>query len=116
MQRGENKYDYISYKYEFPGGKVEIGESNEEAISREIREELKINLSLTKKDYFMTVNHTYPDFQITMHAFLCYVNSREFTMTEHKDYKWLKIEDLKKLDWAGADMPIVEELINKKIV
>jgi 8-oxo-dGTP diphosphatase len=108
MQRNQNKFDYISYKYEFPGGKVEALESNEEALKREIHEELKIDLE--SLDFFMTVNHEYPDFSITMHAYLCEVTSREFTLTEHIDYRWLKPSELNTLDWAAADMPIVEKL------
>ena len=111
MQRNHNKHDYISYKYEFPGGKVNLGESNEEALVRELKEELEIELNLTAKDFFMTVNHTYPDFSIIMHVYRCLVCNRNFTMTEHINYQWLKPEELDRLDWAAADLPIVKKLM-----
>lgn len=111
MQRDESKYEYISYKYEFPGGKVEQGESNEEAIIRELKEELEIDLNLTTEDFFMSIEHTYHDFAITMHAYICKVSSRNFVMKEHINYQWLKPENLEKLDWAEADMPIVNKLM-----
>ena len=60
VQRGESKLNYISKKYEFPGGKIELGETKEEAIKREILEEL--NLEIEVRDEYMTVNHQYPDF------------------------------------------------------
>ena len=69
VQRGDNKYNYIAFKYEFPGGKVESGETNEKAIKREIQEELNLEISIDSK--FITVNHQYPDFTLVMHSFIC---------------------------------------------
>ncbi len=60
----------------------------------------------------MTVEHTYPDFQLIMHSFICEVKAGEIVLNEHIDYKWLKVEDLPKLDWAAADLPIVNALMN----
>ena len=113
MQRGPSKYDYVSYKYEFPGGKVEAGESNEDGLSRELMEEMKIQVSVKPEYFFHTVTHKYPDFKITMHSYLCPVESKEFTLIEHVDYKWLNKEDLLSLDWAPADVPIVEKLMRE---
>ncbi|WP_284652476.1 (deoxy)nucleoside triphosphate pyrophosphohydrolase [Flavobacterium terrisoli] len=109
VQRGDSKYDYIAFKYEFPGGKVEENETNEEALLREIREELSIDIKIDSK--YLTVNHEYPDFTLIMHSFLCSCNNPELQLTEHIDYKWLKNTDLKSLDWAAADVPIVDKLI-----
>lgn len=109
VQRGDNKYNYIAYKYEFPGGKVELGESKEEAIKREILEELNLNIKIDST--FITVNHQYPDFFIVMHSFICSCNSPKLELSEHIDYKWLKKDELKSLNWAAADVPIVDELI-----
>ncbi|WP_293889747.1 NUDIX domain-containing protein [Flavobacterium sp.] len=69
VQRGNNKYKYIAFKYEFPGGKVEEGETNEEAIKREILEELNLNITIDSN--FITVNHDYPDFTLIMHSYIC---------------------------------------------
>lgn len=109
VQRGDNKYNYIAFKYEFPGGKVEEGESNEEAIKREILEEL--NLDITIESNFITVNHEYPDFILIMHSYICSCSIPELQLTEHIDYKWLDKTELKPLDWAAADIPIVDKLI-----
>jgi len=109
VQRGENKYDYISRKFEFPGGKIEEGETRQETIRREILEEL--NIDITVEEEFLTVTHPYPDFILTMHSFICKSDSAELTLTEHIDYKWLKTEDLAGLDWAAADIPIMEKLM-----
>lgn len=108
VQRGLAKLEYISKKYEFPGGKIEAGETKESAIIREIKEELQ--LDIIEPIYFNTVNHQYPDFFITMHSFICLVKNKDIVLTEHIDQKWLKIEELGSLDWAAADIPIVQKL------
>lgn len=109
VQRGENKLDYISKKYEFPGGKIEEGETREQTVVREIQEELKMVIS-TNED-FLTVEHEYPDFFLTMHSFICSCENPIVHLTEHIDYKWLSISEMEGLDWAAADIPIVEKLI-----
>ena len=108
VQRKPHKYDYISLKYEFPGGKVEEGESKEDALVREISEELEIDIDIDHE--FLTVDHEYPDFRITMHSFLCQSSDRDISLKEHVSYEWLQEKDLNKLDWAGADIPIVYKL------
>ena len=110
MQRGEAKYDYTSYKFEFPGGKVEAGEEKYVALSRELREEMDLDVVIGEEDYLLTVDHTYPDFLITMHAYLCKVDTPDFVMKEHADFKWLPVSELDTLEWAEADKPIVEWL------
>lgn len=111
MQRNKGKYDYISYKYEFPGGKIEPGESAPAALKRELQEEMDLDVAVEKEDFFMTVRHEYPDFKITMHSYLCRVNSKKFTLKEHSDFKWLKKDQITELDWVEADLPIVKKLI-----
>lgn len=110
VQRPKNKLHYISEKFEFPGGKIEEGETKEEALHRELLEEL--NLSTKIKSVFLTVVHQYPDFELTMHSFMCEVASKELTLHEHVDQKWLKINELAALDWAAADIPIVYKLLS----
>ncbi|MBS7332909.1 MAG: (deoxy)nucleoside triphosphate pyrophosphohydrolase [Weeksellaceae bacterium] len=111
VQRAQNKLPYISEKYEFPGGKIEIGETLKEALSRELVEEL--NISAEIQSLFLTVVHEYPDFELTMHSFICKVDSKKITLNEHIDSKWLTIDQLKELDWAAADIPIVHKLMEK---
>ena len=60
----------------------------------------------------MTVVHEYPDFELTMHTFICEVETKELTLVEHIDQKWLTLKELKTLDWAAADIPIVNKLIS----
>ena len=108
VQRGFNKYNYISKKYEFPGGKIEIGESDEDALKREILEELSMDIEIT--NFFMTVNHQYPDFHLNMKAYECSCKNNTVTLSEHIDYKWLEINELSKLDWAEAVFPIIKKL------
>lgn len=107
MQRGQTKLNYTSFKWEFPGGKVEQGEPSEEALCREIREEMAMNINVGK--HLITVEHEYPDFCITMAAYLCSpTNSRSFTMNEHHAFLWLKPSELEILDWAAADVGIMK--------
>ena len=110
VQRNKGKYDYISYKYEFPGGKLEEGENEEDALRREISEEL--NLEIDVAENFLVVTHEYLDFDLTMHSYLCKANTEKLVLKEHIDAKWLYKNELIELDWAAADLPIVSKLIN----
>ena len=110
VQRSENKYAYISKKFEFPGGKMEEGETKKQTIIREIKEELNMDIIPIKE--LKTVEHEYPDFNLKMHSFISKCLSSEVFLSEHIDYKWLSVSELETLDWAAADLPIVEQLIN----
>ena len=110
VQRNKGKYDYISYKYEFPGGKLEEGEKEEDALKREISEELNLEIDVAEK--FLVVTHEYLDFDLTMHSYLCKANTEKLVLKEHIDAKWLYKYELIELDWAAADLPIVSKLIN----
>ncbi|MCG9706335.1 (deoxy)nucleoside triphosphate pyrophosphohydrolase [Photobacterium damselae] len=108
VQRGESQLSYVSKKWEFPGGKVEAGETLVAAITRELEEELRITIA--EPQFLLTVEHSYPDFDITMHCFVVNVPTRELELTEHLDSRWLNKEQLWDLDWAAADVPAVEML------
>ena len=108
VERPEHRLTYISNKFEFPGGKIEEGETQKEALARELLEELCIKVDVD--DHFITVNHQYPDFALTMHAYIVKVSSREVTLNEHVSLKWLNPEDLFEVDWAAADIPIADKL------
>ncbi len=114
VQRNENKYQYLSLKYEFPGGKLEPGESKENAVIREIHEELNLDINIIEE--YLTVFHQYPDFKITMYSFLCNCTDiSTLNLKEHIDYKWSDRAQLLNLDWAEADLPIVNKLIGLTI-
>lgn len=98
----------LAKKWEFPGGKVEAGETLEQSLKRELEEELKIKVKV--RQFIKTVNHEYNTFNLTLHAFYCELIEGEIVLTEHLDSKWLNKEELSLLDWAAADIPIVEYL------
>lgn len=109
MQRGESKYIYTSHKWEFPGGKIEKGETQQEALKRELLEEMNYPVEVGVK--LVTVTHCYPDFQITMHAFLCKPLAENFEQKEHIAHQWRSADQLSNLDWAAADQPVVHALL-----
>ncbi len=109
VQRGAGKFEYLSGKFEFPGGKIEQGESPEEALVREIREELLLEIEVV--GHLMTIEHQYPDFQINMQCFECVSEDRNITLTEHTGHHWLPVSQLNTLDWAAADVPAVNKLM-----
>jgi 8-oxo-dGTP diphosphatase len=108
VQRGESRYAYVSEKFEFPGGKVEAGETQLNALIREIAEELEIEIQPEK--HLVSVTHHYPDFSIVLHAWLCQSFTKEIQLKEHISMLWLLPNELHKLDWAAADLPVVEAL------
>ena len=110
VQRGKHIRDYVSLKWEFPGGKIEPGEDREQALRREIREELDVEIG--NLEYFTTVKHAYPDFHLVMYAYTCSIGKGEPVLKEHVALKWLRVEELDQLDWAAADIPIVEKLLS----
>ena len=105
-QRPEGKS--LGGYWEFPGGKVEGNESLQEALEREIREELEC--AIIVGELLLTVDHSYPDFNIRMHCFLCSASDKKLTLNEHINALWLTPEEMLDLDWAEADKPIVRLL------
>lgn len=106
--RDQGKYDYVSFKWEFPGGKIEEGETKEQALTRELREELEIEVKI--ENFFYQVEHDYPDFHLSMTVFECELISKEMKMNVHKGLKWLAPQDMLQLDWAKADLPVAEKI------
>jgi mutator protein MutT len=99
----------LARKWEFPGGKLESGESRQGALERELDEELAVRIETGA--YLMSVQHRYADFSITMHAYLAAITEGDATLREHLAVRWLRRDELRTLDWAPADLPIVERLL-----
>ncbi|MCR4724808.1 MAG: (deoxy)nucleoside triphosphate pyrophosphohydrolase [Clostridia bacterium] len=110
MQRPKGKFPSTDYKWEFPGGKIEVGETGPQALMRELREEMDLDVQIAEADYYASVHHLYPEFELTMDTYLCRVADPRFTRKEHIDHRWLAPPDMPQLDWAAADYPIVEKL------
>ena len=108
MQRCRSKYDYISEHWEFPGGKVEDGESDHHTLVLEIREEMDWDVYVGRK--LGSVVQEYPDFSITLTAYLCKGGDGEFKLLDHLDFKWLEREQLDTLNWTEGDRKLLELL------
>lgn len=94
--------------WEFPGGKMEAGETTEEALRREIREELSTEIDVGER--LCTVEYDYPKFHLTMHCHLCSLRSETLHLNEHEAARWLGREELDSVEWLPADWEVVERL------
>lgn len=94
--------------WEFPGGKIEAGESTEQAIVREIREELATEIRAERK--LCTVKYDYPAFHLKMECFLCSVVSGKLTLLEHENSAWLSAEKLESVKWLPADVEVLQKV------
>lgn len=104
-QRG---YGDFKDMWEFPGGKMERGETPQDALVREIREEL--DAEITVGDLIKTVEYDYPAFHLKMHCFLCSLKSDDIVLKEHEAARWLSKKNLRSVNWLPADLSVIETL------
>lgn len=104
-QRGYGEFEGM---WEFPGGKIEPGESRDVALKREIQEELGIDIVI--EDLICTTEYDYPSFHLTMHCYLCNIASGEIELREHKSARWLTAETLDGVEWLPADKEVIDKL------
>lgn len=104
-QRG---YGEFKGMWEFPGGKVEPDENHEDALKREIREELCIEAAVG--ELLTTIEYDYPTFHLTMHCYLCEISNGELILQEHLAARWLKLEQLDEVEWLPADIEVIVDL------
>ena len=108
MERDQGKYDYVSFKWEFPGGKLEAGETSQQAIVREIKEELDVEISVG--DLIQTIEYDYPDFHLSMDCFWAEISAGQILPKEALEAKWLGKDNLFNVEWLPADLLIIPKI------
>ena len=104
----ERGYGEFKDKWEFPGGKIESGESGPEALKREIREELDTIIEVG--DYIDTIEYDYPTFHLSMECYWCTVVEGKLTLLEHENALWLDRDSLLSVEWLPADLVIIDKV------
>ncbi len=104
-QRG---YGEFKDGWEFPGGKIEENETPEEALVREIKEEL--DTTITVEELIDIIEYDYPDFHLSMHCFLCTIVSGDLVLKEHEAARWLTKDQLWSVEWLPADLKLIEKI------
>lgn len=107
IKKGLSKRDYLSFKFEFPGGKIEPNESPQEALVRELSEELALYCQSSQLKLFHTLIHEYDDFSVRIHYFFLHSENPKYILKEHIEAKWCSIDAIGMLDWADADREAV---------
>lgn len=110
-QRGYGDYEGF---WEFPGGKLESGETGEEAVVREIQEEMGATVAVDR--FVITVEYDYPAFHLVMHCYLCHVSEGKLELLEHHAAKWLAADQFDSVEWLGADIEVLEAIKGQGIV
>ena len=100
--------------WEFPGGKMEVGETPEQALVREIREELSAEVSVD--EFLCTIDYDYPKFHLTMHCYLCSLIGEALHLNEHEAAKWLTTNELDRVKWLPADVMVVQTIKQKQVL
>jgi 8-oxo-dGTP diphosphatase len=100
---------FMPLKWEFPGGKVEPGENDSQALARELKEELGIDVEVG--EHFMGVLHAYPDFNIDFHVYRCELLNGEIQALAVHDFRWVDVDELDSYDFPPADQPTIEQLL-----
>ena len=105
-QRG---YGAMKDGWEFPGGKMEPGETPQEALQREISEELAVTIEVD--EFLCTVHYNYPEFYLTMHCYWCHVVQGTVKLLEHEAARWLTMDQLNTVDWLPADQEVIKRMM-----
>jgi len=110
VQRSE--YMNLPLKWEFPGGKIRLGEQPEQCVVREVAEELDLQIEVVRP--LSPVRHDYPDFSVILYPFICTIVSGVIELHEHKALLWMSPVDLPTLDWVAADFPIISAYLKHR--
>ncbi len=109
------KRGYGEFKgmYEFPGGKIELSENPEDALKREILEEMKTHIDVDQ--FFYHVHYKYPSFILEMDCFVCHLIDQQITLLEHMDYQWIDPHEDIDVTWVPADIQVIDEIKRRGI-
>lgn len=110
----QRSYGNYAGFWEFPGGKIEPGETGEQAVVREIREEMGATVAVERS--VAVVGYDYPEFHVTLHCYLCHVAEGKLELLEHSDAKWLTRTELDSVKWLGADIEVLEAIKEQGVI